>query len=136
LTLVWSFYQLCKRRCLGCVWCKRGHIIKDKLYIYYVYHIATAYSENRTTRPVYYICIVFQISYIGPGVENGFSVILFSWIVRGRTKPPITILPSPMWSSKKKILIFPFLNYINSLYIRKTGSIVNSIHWKKRINFV
>lgn len=67
--------------------CKRGHIIKDKLYIYYVYHIATDYAENRRARPVYYICIaVFQISYIGPGVENGFSVILFSWIVRGRTK--------------------------------------------------
>jgi len=34
---------------------------------------------------MFVLCFEYRV-YIGPGVENGFSVILFSWIVRGRTK--------------------------------------------------
>jgi len=64
-TSVVILYQLCKRRCSECVWCKRGRIMEDKLYIYYVCRIATtAYAENRRAQPVYYVCIVFQISRI------------------------------------------------------------------------
>lgn len=54
---------------------------------------------------MFVLCFKYRV-YIGPGVENGFSVILFSWIVGGRTKTSYynTPLSSAMWSDiyKKK----------------------------------
>lgn len=59
------------------------------------------------------LCFEYRV-YIGPGVENGFSVILFSWIVRGRTKTSYYNTPLrlqiAMWSSKKKYRYFLFQN--------------------------
>jgi len=68
---------------------------------------------------MFVLCFKYRV-YIGPGVENGFSVILFSWIVRGRTKTSCYNTPPRRQCGLVKkiiILIFRFPKYTSIFYI-------------------